>query len=293
MKNIKKSLIRKLGLGIMVGASLFGGVGGRGYADVNPWETCIGMNISNDGNQTRAIAVGDVDNDGDLDVVAGNYGLDGYPCPKNKVYLNNGTNDPFYNISGFDITADENRTQDIVLADMDRNGSLDLVTGNYKNEINRLYLNPLIPTPPNVLEVLCSGTSPTEGPNLLFDVIFTENVTGVDISDFSLNKSSGILNGEIGDVIGTGNEYSILVNNVYGEGIIRLDVIDNDSIRDLSGNPLGGIGIGNGGYFTGQEYQIIPQTPRVPLPYLTSAVALLGVGTLSLRRRKRGLESKL
>ena len=41
-----------------------------------------------------------------------------------------------------------------------------------------------------------------------------------------------------------------------GDGGLRLDVLDNDSILNASGMPLGGPGAGNGNFTTGEAYTI-------------------------------------
>ena len=70
------------------------------------------------------MALGDVDGDGDLDLVAGNYGQ------ANRLYLNNGTADPFSGVSGTDITADAMSYLAMALGDVDGDGDLDVVAGN-------------------------------------------------------------------------------------------------------------------------------------------------------------------
>ena len=45
---------------------------------------------------------------------------------------------------------------------------------------------------------------------------------------------------------GPAASYTVTVTAGTGEGPLRLDLVDDDSIRDLSGNRLGGSGIGNG-----------------------------------------------
>ncbi len=103
-------------------------------APANPFSGVSGSDISADAHPTLSVALGDVDGDGDLDLVAGNDGQ------ANRLYLNNGTADPFSGVSGSDVSADSHNTTSVTLGDMDGDGDLDLVAGN-NNQTNRLYLN--------------------------------------------------------------------------------------------------------------------------------------------------------
>lgn len=95
--------------------------------------------LTSDSHTTSALAVEDFDGDGDLDVVAGNGDRSG-TAVKNRLYLNNGTLNPFGGITGSDITADADATVSLAAGDVDRDGDIDLVAGNYGG-VNRLYLN--------------------------------------------------------------------------------------------------------------------------------------------------------
>jgi hypothetical protein len=77
-----------------------------------------------------SIAVGDIDGDGDTDLVTGSF-----PYPRapgkagNRLYLNNGTAEPFSDIaSGQLIGDDSNWTRSISLRDVDSDGDLDVIS---------------------------------------------------------------------------------------------------------------------------------------------------------------------
>ncbi len=89
--------------------------------------------LPGDVDASRAVAAGDVDGDGSLDVVIANNGR------HDRLYLNDGRgrfrDDPFFALSN---SADN--SQAVVLADIDQDGDPDLLVGNEQQQ-NRLLLN--------------------------------------------------------------------------------------------------------------------------------------------------------
>ena len=101
------------------------------------------------------------------------------------------------------------------------------------------------------LPVVYSSEATPDSINLItvkFTVKFFENVTGVTSDDFSLT-TTGISGASISNVTGSGDTYTVIVNPGTGNGTIRLDVVDDDSIKDNVGNPLDG-------NFTGASFPI-------------------------------------
>ena len=92
--------------------------------------------------------------------------------------------------------------------------------------------------------------------------MFSEPVTGVTTDDFSLDMLEGITGASITGVNGSGVQYFVTVATGTGDGRLRLNVVDNDSIVDTALNPLGGVGAGNGN-FTGKQYLIDKSFPTV------------------------------
>jgi hypothetical protein len=103
-------------------------------------------------------------------------------------------------------------------------------------------------TSPLVASISLADPNPTNARTLHFTVTFSESVTGVDLSDFTLCRLGA--QGTITSVTGSGTTYTVTVDvtsaNVSSRLWIRL--IDNDSIVDAVGNALGGSGAGNGNY---------------------------------------------
>lgn len=116
------------------------------------------------------------------------------------------------------------------------------------------YSPDLNPTVVSVLHGCPNGCSTAADPFVDFLVKFSEPVTGVDVADFALTVNGGIVGATVATVSGVGSDYVVHVNTGTGDGTLRLDILDDDSIKDYPLNPLGGAGAGNGGFTAGEVY---------------------------------------
>jgi M6 family metalloprotease-like protein len=109
---------------------------------------------------------------------------------------------------------------------------------------------------PVVTSIVRADASPTSSVRVKYTVTFSEPVTGVDTHDFALT-TYGLQETFVGNVTGEAQTYTVTVNTGTGNGTLRLDLVDNDTIKDSTGVPLGGTGAGNGSYTGGQSYTVV------------------------------------
>jgi hypothetical protein len=119
-------------------------------------------------------------------------------------------------------------------------------------------------TDPTVASVDTVGNATTNAASVSYTVTFSEAVSGVNASDFTLT-TSGSATGSIASVTavgGSSNTYTVTVDNVSGAGTLRLDVNASSGIVDAAGTAVPG-------YTSGQSYtvdRIVPTVTEVSAP---------------------------
>ncbi|HEX7312956.1 MAG TPA: Calx-beta domain-containing protein [Pyrinomonadaceae bacterium] len=121
-------------------------------------------------------------------------------------------------------------------------------------------------TGPSVQTILRVSANPAvQNSTVGYVITFNVPVTGVDASDFQLT-TSGLTGAAVTGVTGSGTTYDVTVDTgtpAAAGATLRLDVTDDDTIRDAGGDPLGGAGTGNGNFNAGEVYTVNPLTARV------------------------------
>ncbi len=115
--------------------------------------------------------------------------------------------------------------------------------------------------PPEVVFAVRADANPTKADSVNFKVSFSESVSGVDASDFTLTTTGALSGSSVTNISGSDKTYIVSVNTGSEDGTISLNVIDNDSIVDMTGGPLGGAGIDNGNFTSSEIYTVIKSTP--------------------------------
>jgi hypothetical protein len=115
---------------------------------------------------------------------------------------------------------------------------------------------------PSVQSIERADASPTNAASVSWAVTFNKPVTGVDASDFQLVRTGGLAGGSVVSVTGSGATRTVTASSGSGSGTLSLALLDDDTVRDAVGNPLGGTGTGNGS-LTGQIYTIDRAAPAV------------------------------
>lgn len=113
---------------------------------------------------------------------------------------------------------------------------------------------------PTVTAITRASPNPTNAASVSFTVTFSEAVTGVDSSDFSLTTTGSLSGVSITGVSGAGSSYTVTVNTGTGSGTLGLDVPATATITDPSGNSLSGLP-----FITGESYLVRSYFIYLPL----------------------------
>jgi hypothetical protein len=157
-------------------------------------------------------------------------------------------------------------------------GASTLTAGTYKiymaatdaagNVANQAFTITIVDAPSVSSVVRTGGASATvngSASSVSYTVTFSESVTGVDASDFTLT-ATGTADGTIASVSGSGSTYTVTVNTLSGDGTLRLD-LKNSGTGIRNG---GSIDIA-GGYTSGSTYSLDHTAPSAPsTPDMTS-----------------------
>ena len=96
-------------------------------------------------------------------------------------------------------------------------------------------------TRPGLAAIARVGAATNNATTQQYTVTFDEAVTGVTLSSFTL-ATTGTAAGTIGSITGTGATYTVTVNNVAGDGTLRLDLKPTGTgITDPAGNAVLGV----------------------------------------------------
>ena len=109
---------------------------------------------------------------------------------------------------------------------------------------------------PSVSSIVPAGAATTNGASSAYTVTFSENVTGVDASDFAITGTN-TATANIASISGSGNVYTVTIDTITGDGSLRLDLKPSGTgITDALGNAI------SAGYTSGTVITV----DRVALP---------------------------
>ncbi|NHZ39894.1 Ig-like domain-containing protein [Massilia aquatica] len=124
---------------------------------------------------------------------------------------------------------------------------------NSVGALTGVLVNGLAPTVTSISRVQAASNNLT---SVDYTVLFSSAVSNVDASDFSLTGSA--VSGNIASVSGSGATYTVTVNNIAGDGTLRLDLNSSGTgIIDGASSPIAT------GFTAGQAYTFDHTAPLV------------------------------
>jgi DNA/RNA endonuclease G (NUC1) len=117
-------------------------------------------------------------------------------------------------------------------------------------------------TLPAVQSIVKASTDPATATSVDFTVTFTESVTGVDATDFTITAPA-LTGTSVSNVTGSGTTYTVTVATGNGSGSLRLDLTGNGTVIDAAGNSAAS--------YTGGPSYTIQGLPSAPTSLVASA----------------------
>jgi large repetitive protein len=209
--------------------------------------------LSNVGNNA-APTFADIDGDGDLDAFVGNSNntlfFENTGSASNATFAAAVSNS--YGLSSVTQHAAP------AFADIDADGDLDAFVADGDGDM-QFFMNNNVPSVISIVRAAsASANVASSATSVDYTVTFSESVTGVDASDFSLT-TTGTASGAIASVTGSGSTYTVTVNSLGNDGTLRLDLKSSGTgIQNSSSKAIAG------GYTGGQTYSLDHTAPTAP-----------------------------
>ncbi len=242
----------------------------------------VGSMVGTALDNTKNVSHADIDNDGDLDLFVANNGQ------TNKIYLNNGDN-TFTN--SVDISSDIDKTMSLTLIDIDKDGDIDVLAGN-DGQVDKLYLNN---TDKNAEEISISFSA---GLAISSDENATRSLVVLDLNrDGNLDIISGNAN-QVNQIhMNNGNTtFATAVNlsaDIQNTKMLTIADMDNDSYPDiLAAND----GQSNTLYLNNADATFLAGTNIDTVAYSTSGITTVDLnhdGALDILTANNGAENKI
>ncbi|MCA8917546.1 MAG: hypothetical protein KDB32_00505 [Planctomycetes bacterium] len=113
-------------------------------------------------------------------------------------------------------------------------------------------------TAPTVSSIVRAGTNPTNATSVDFTINFSEAVTGVGTTNFSID-ASGPSGASVTGVSGSGTSRTVSVNTGSGDGTLSIDLLTVTGVADVAGNALGSA------FVAGEAYTIDKTGPGISI----------------------------
>ena len=122
-------------------------------------------------------------------------------------------------------------------------------TYNAATQVLRTFAITAAAPPPTVVSLVRAVPSPTMADSVTYTLTFSEAVTGITTSNFSI-VTSNIAVPSIVQIFGGGTTWTVTVTTGRGTGTLRLDFANATGITTTSGAAMGGLP------FAGETYQV-------------------------------------